>query len=321
MIIKDLLDRFELLYPSNHRLKDLRRSYTDKDLSSIFRLLNNEELRKAVMEENLHSIFRLIEDGASAEDLRKAVIEKNLYSLFRLVDQDELKKLVMDDNIWSLWKILDTEVHTNFVSALKHFASNDIEIDDDCFSRGQLQSKLWLINKLDQLNLDLGTVFLCAGWYGTLATMMFEKELNIEKIRSFDIDPSCVDIAERFNKPWVMEGWKFKATTKDILSIDYVKDVYTVAKSDGTTEHLSDEPTTIINTSCEHIENFSTWYNKIPKGKLVILQTNDYFEIADHVNCSTDLAAFEAQTPMTECLYSGVLELDKYNRYMRIGYR
>jgi hypothetical protein len=321
MNIKDLLDRFELLYPSNQNLKNLRRSYTDKDLSSIFKLLNNEELRKAVMEQNLHSIFRLIEDGLSAEDLRKAVIEKNLYSLFRLVDQDELKKLVMDDNIWSLWKLLDKEVDTNFVSALKHFASNDISIDDDCFSRGQLQSKLWLINKLDRLNLELGTVFLCAGWYGTLATMMFEKELNIEKIRSFDIDPSCVDIAERFNKPWVMEGWKFKATTKDILSIDYIKDSYTVTKSDGTLEQLSDEPTTIINTSCEHIENFSTWYNKIPKGKLVILQTNDYFEIEDHVNCSADLAAFETQTPMTECLYSGVLELNKYNRYMRIGYR
>lgn len=321
MIIKDLLDRFELLYPSNQNLKNLRRSYTDKDLSSIFKLLSNEELRKAVMEQNLHSIFRLIEEGAAADDLRKAVIEKNLYSLFRLVDQDELKKLIMDDNIWSLWKLLDEEIDTNFVSTLKHFASNDIQIDDDCFSRGQLQSKLWLIKQLTQLDLELGTVFLCAGWYGTLATMMFENNLNIEKIRSFDIDPSCVAIAERFNKPWVMDGWKFKATTKNILDIDYVKDVYTVTKSDGNTEQLSDSPNTVINTSCEHIENFNLWYSKIPKGTLVILQTNDYVEIEDHVNCSLDLAAFEAQTPMTECLYSGVLELNKYNRYMRIGYR
>jgi hypothetical protein len=100
-----------------------------------------------------------------------------------------------------------------------------------------------------------------------------------------------------------------------------VKDSYTVVKSDGTTEQLSDEPATIVNTSCEHIENFDTWYNKIPKGKLVILQTNDYVENEDHVNCSLDLPAFEAQTPMTTCLYSGELQLEKYTRYMRIGYR
>ena len=58
----ELLDRFELLYPTKSNLADLRRAYTDKDLSSIFRLMPNtvsgdiEELRKAVLEKNLHSI-------------------------------------------------------------------------------------------------------------------------------------------------------------------------------------------------------------------------------------------------------------------------
>jgi hypothetical protein len=346
MDIKDLLDRFELLYRGNQRLADLRRSYTDKDLSSIFRLVEDEELRKAVMEKNLHSIFRLlgnspviannIDDVRKAvmeqnlhsifrmidnDDLRKAVVEQNLHSIFRLVDSPELKKLVMDDNIWSLWKLLGEEVSTNFVPALKYFASNDITVDDDCFSRGQLRSKLWLIKELNELDLELGTVFLCAGWYATLATMMFENDLRITKIRSFDIDSSCEAIAERFNKPWEMAEWKFKAVTKNILDIDYTRDTYLVNKPDGTFCDLTDTPDTIINTSCEHIENFSAWYTKIPSGKLVILQTNNYFEIEDHVNCSQDLAAFEAQTPMLNCLYSGELTLDKYTRYMRIGYR
>ena len=35
----ELLDRFELLFPTNSKISDLRRAYTDKDLSSIFRLL------------------------------------------------------------------------------------------------------------------------------------------------------------------------------------------------------------------------------------------------------------------------------------------
>ena len=56
--IYELLDRFELLYPTNSKLSDLRRSYIDRDLSSIFRLLPNtvngdiEDLRKAVTEHN-----------------------------------------------------------------------------------------------------------------------------------------------------------------------------------------------------------------------------------------------------------------------------
>jgi hypothetical protein len=60
MQIKDYLDRFEILFPNNDKVKDYRRAYTDKDLSSIFRLVNNEDLRKSVMEENLYSIFRLV---------------------------------------------------------------------------------------------------------------------------------------------------------------------------------------------------------------------------------------------------------------------
>ncbi len=346
MEIKDLLDRFELLYPANENLKDLRRSYTDKDLSSIFRLVDNEELRKAVIEENLHSIFRLsqgctlldgsLEDFRKAviennlhsifrfinhEELRKAVIEKNLHSIFRLVDHDELKKLVLDDNIWSLWKLLSEETSTNFISSFKHFQMNNVVIDNDCFSRGQLQSKIWLVDELKKLNLELGTVFLCAGWYATLATMLFENNINLKKVRSFDIDATCASVAERFNKPWEMDEWKFKASTADINSLNYKKTAYTVKKPDGSDCELTDIPDTIINTSCEHIDNFSDWYDKIPEGKLVILQTNNYFEITDHVNCSQSLIDFEKQTPMGRCLFQGELDLAKYKRFMRIGYK
>jgi hypothetical protein len=95
--IKDMLDRFEILYPDNEKLKDYRRAYTDKDLSSIFRILDNEDLRKAVLEENLYSIFRLVKEmnGDSVEELRKAVTEKNLHSIFRLHPYDDLRNLVL----------------------------------------------------------------------------------------------------------------------------------------------------------------------------------------------------------------------------------
>ena len=271
-----ILDRFELLFPLNSKLADLRRAFIDKDL---------------------HSVFRLITDD----------------------NKDDLRKIILEDNKWSLWKILDSMVKTRFVQSLKSFEVNELAIDEDCLSQGQIKSKLWLLNELKKTKLDLGTIFICAGWYGTLATMLFESKINVDKIRSFDIDDSCRQIAETFNKPWVLEDWKFKPVTEDIHDIDFNSHTYTVTRANGTECPLTDSPDTIINTSCEHIVNFSQWYNQIPKGRLVVLQGNDYFELNEHVNCSADQDSFSEKSPMSNTLYLGTLDCGKYKRFMKIG--
>jgi hypothetical protein len=286
--IYELLDRFELLYPDNSQLSDLRRAYIDQDLNSIFRIVNDD-------------------------------------------NKDDLRKLVLENNSWKLWPLLDRFVDTQFSAAFKSFFVNNIVYDKDCFSRGQLQSKLWLVEELKKLNVDLGTVFLCAGWYGTLAVMLFESGIKVEKIRSFDIDPTTADVAEVFNKPWLEDNWRFKASTVDIMNFNWTS---VPAPSDGTIGNfyyntntvnkiiqMKDNPDTIINTSCEHIDNFTDWYNKIPRSKLVILQGNNYFEIKEHVNCSKDLLDFSSKSPMTTVLYEGELQLPKYKRFMKIGFK
>jgi hypothetical protein len=317
----ELLDRFELLYPTNTNLSDLRRTYIDYDLSSLFRLTNaDEELRKAIIEQNLHSIFRIV-DNYDTEEIRKAVIEQNLHSIFRLINDEDLRKLVLEDNTWKLWPILDRYVNTQFTAAFKNLFVNNTKICNDCFSRGQLQSKLWLVDELKNCDVDLGTVFLCAGWYATLATMLFESDIRVDKVRSFDIDPRCVPIAKVFNKPWVMEDWKFQASTQDIKDIDYNIHTFMVNRADGSDCQLIESPDTIINTSCEHIENFIEWYDKIPNGKLVVLQSNNFFEVEEHVNCVGSIEEFSVKAPMDNILYSGELDLPKYRRFMLIGYK
>jgi hypothetical protein len=300
----ELLDRFELLYPANSKLADLRRAYIDQDLSSVFRLLSGKV-------------------NGDIEELRKAVIEQNLHSIFRLTDDEDLRKLILEDNTWKLWPVLERYTTTQFVAAFKSFFINNTKYDKDCFSRGQLQSKLWLVEELKQLNVDLGTVFLCAGWYATLATMLFEKEFKINKIRSFDIDPSCVDIAETFNKPWFMDQWRFKSITQNIMDIDYSEHTWqSWSNANNRMSYLiTDIPDTIINTSCEHLSDFKGWYNKIPLGKLVIIQANDYHEIEEHINTYNTIGEFSASAPMTTTLYEGELELLKYKRFMKIGYK
>ena len=161
---------------------------------------------------------------------------------------------------------------------------------------------------------------LCAGWYGTLATMLFEsKKIHLDKIRSFDIDPTCWQIAESINKPWVMNEWQFKSTTQDIHDINFSEHTYSTLRSNGTERELFDSPNTIINTSCEHIENWSDWWNKIPKGKMCILQSNNYTDLAEHINCVKNTDHFKSIAPMTTNLYEGDLNLGKYIRYMIIG--
>ena len=330
--IVDLLDRFEYMYDG---LSDVRRLYNDNDISSVFKIADNEELRKAVMEKNIHSIFRLVN---ASEDLRKAIIEKNLHSIFRVTNADvDLRKAVLEQNFYSmarllpeaadefkllhddqnaLWRVLEKYTNSLFVPALKKL--QNANIDMDCFSRGQIQSKKWLVDKLKELDLDLGTVFICAGWYATIVPMFSEADIKFDKIRSFDIDDSVWKIAETFNQH-LKDDWKFKAQTKDIMDINYIVDNYTTVKGNGDIENCKDSPSTIINTSCEHIENFDEWFAKIPNGKLIILQSNNFFEVDEHVNCVNDSLHFEQMAPFSDVYFAGELPLEKYTRYMRIG--
>ena len=153
--------------------------------------------------------------------------------------------------------------------------------------------------------------------------MLFESKIKVDKIRSFDIDDTCVDIAETFNKPWFVDKWRFKSITQDIMDINYNEHVwqYWSNANNRMSYHITDIPNTIINTSCEHIQNFAKWYYNIPEGKLLILQTNNYFDLPDHVNCSKTLKSYSNETPMSKVLYEGKLDLEKYTMYMRIGYK
>jgi hypothetical protein len=200
---------------------------------------------------------------------------------------------------------------------LDNFPYSEVPMQD-AFSLGQLKSKLWLIENLPD---NLGTVFICAGWYGTLAALMFERARNkFDKIRSFDIDQTCAPIADTMNRPWVMDGWQFKASTLDILEMNFPTN-YTTYRANGTSLELTEMPDTIINTSCEHIEDFDKWYSFIPTGKLVILQSNDFYEVEEHVNCVANLDEFKLLAPMSTLIYADKLELEKYSRYMLVGYK
>lgn len=166
----------------------------------------------------------------------------------------------------------------------------------DMFSSGQLKSKEWLLNELyDIEHVHRKKIIIAGAWFGTLG-MMMKRTFPLNEITMLDIDPRCEQFIGRmiYNKP------DMKCVTKDMFNHQYTEDI-------------------IINTSCEHIQNLQDWLKLIPKGRIVVLQSNNYDKLPEHVSCVHSTTEFERQTGLSNIKYSGQLLLQNYIRYMVIA--
>jgi hypothetical protein len=200
-------------------------------------------------------------------------------------------------------------------------AASDTDFDViDAFSKGQLDSKNWLLTELRKLNVDLGNVWTLCGWVGTLAYLMANGTHNLvyNHVRSFDIDSRCTPLAEILNKSSVIDNWRFKASTLDVNTINYTNFKFPTFKSNGAVQYIQETANTVINTSCDHMDK-NTWWERIPDNVLVVLQNNNFVEKDEHVNIVRSLEEFERKYPMQTILYKGQLDCGLYTRYMLIG--
>jgi hypothetical protein len=193
----------------------------------------------------------------------------------------------------------------------------------DAFSQGQLASKTWLLTTVESLGLEIKNVWTLCGWIGTLGYLMLAKQhsINLLSVRSFDIDDRCAALADTLNKSAVKNKWMFKAFTKDINELDYDAFEWSVwsTVNNRMSYPITDSADTIINTSCDHMGSNNAWWDKIPPGRLVILQNNDWFENDQHNNSAADLNEFTRMYPMSELLFAGELDCTLYTRFMLIG--
>ncbi len=178
-------------------------------------------------------------------------------------------------------------------------------------NRNQTTSKKWLIESLHGAlgRQNLGTIYILGGWYGVLAAMLLhDARFDVERIISIDIDPACEDVARSLN---CAHGDRFAAITADMNGLSYDGDDL------GAAGVVS--PDLIINTSCEHLEKFGDWYGTVPAGRLLVLQSNNYYGVDGHVGCVDDLTGFKRQAPMAEVIFEGERAMEKYTRFMLIG--
>jgi hypothetical protein len=348
-VINAIVDDTEAL----HALRNICSS-SEVNIPVLFRVINAIDGNKAALNalQNVcdssnfvkiqtELLFKLIinldskdEEVLSAiKNLVSTSTEPDMFLLFKVLQAIDTENTsiatlksatLFKTNILKLAHKLTEEKYTIPLNLKNMVTSFEGEVLTDSFSRGQLRSKIWISDTINDLSIDLGDmVYVCAGWYGVLPAILFERN-KVKTIRSFDIDPSCALPAETLNRSYAQNDWQFKASTMDVNNLIYTGEfMYETLKYNGDKEMITDgAPTCVINTSCEHIDDFDDWWNNIPTGMVVIMQNNDFDDEDEHDHADNTVSSLEEWSKrlhVSETLYEGTLALDKYNRYMVIG--
>lgn len=164
-----------------------------------------------------------------------------------------------------------------------------------------LKSKLWICKSLDLLNkTEFSTVYILGSWYGNMGFVLSKCNIKFKKIINVDL-----------NKKWLMFSHKLLNTlginvqsmNKDANRLSYKQ---------------ADKNSLIINTSINEIKG-KEWFDHIPKGTLVILQSRNN---ADNIKYET-LQDFDRDFFLSETLILDQLTLKdpetQYQRFMKIG--
>ena len=78
----------------------------------------------------------------------------------------------------------------------------------------------------------------------------------------------------------------------------------------------------ILCTSCEHIEQnlLNEFIGRRRKDdSIVILQSNNYTKLTEHINCVEDEDEFESKLKLKMTHFKGNLQCDGFKRFMIIG--
>jgi hypothetical protein len=199
----------------------------------------------------------------------------------------------------------------------------------DAMSRSQIRSKIWLIEELDKVRLQLTdtayyNVLVMAGWFGQLRSI-YDKKLTYRKMRFLDLDKSACETSDYIFNLSSLENYKVKSVCADIGNLvlhknGYEWDVENFKENSKFTEKFL--PDLIINTSAEHMTE--EWYHQIrfkqlESNPIVAIQSNNMFDGEGHINCVHSIDHMKKKFPMKEILFEGELQLKGYKRVMLIG--
>jgi hypothetical protein len=182
------------------------------------------------------------------------------------------------------------------------------------FYHGPIISKIWLCENLEKIMDDLlytsPSINIIGCWQNVLAFMMQVRRPDYyTRIDGFDLDKISIDASDRICDAWNFEKSKVYNHHVDFYTLTFEFEANTV----------------FINCSVDQFKN-KTWFDQIPIGSLVAIQTTDVVDekpLWEITQQCKDLDTFIASYPMTKLLFSGTKSIEythlKYDRFMLIG--
>ena len=176
----------------------------------------------------------------------------------------------------------------------------------DSLNSSQLQSKLWLIEELNCLEIKPTNVCLIAGWYAQyVVPLLLDTFSSIQLIENFEIDKDIREMTYRFNKRFKDED-KYRVVIKNIMFKELSKE---------------QDFDLVINCACEHM--FPMWkFREINEEQdpVYVLQSSDDDTHEDHINCIQSADELIEQARILDVIYSGSIKLHNgTTRFMVIG--
>ena len=188
----------------------------------------------------------------------------------------------------------------------------------DSMNASQLESKLWLVETLKQLDIEPKRVALLAGWFGQyIVPLMFDTSPKCEWIENFEIDHDVSPLSYKFNKRYKDEN-RYKINMRNVM-IKPLK----FRENPNTPIPRDDIYDIIINCACEHMYpmwKFRELNNAVQRNPLLVLQSSNDDQHEDHINCVESEEELIDQARIKHVLYSGSKILsNKSKRFMVIG--
>jgi len=182
------------------------------------------------------------------------------------------------------------------------------------FLSNQINCKIWLIDELVNIlerkkdHFIVKRVTVLGSWYGNIIVpLLIDNIPTLQEIDLIDMDEDALAISRKFLGHY---DFKINYMHKDI-NFEEFEDHYT---------------NVVINTSCEHMVPMDSITFHHDDQVIYALQSNDMFNIREHVNCVKNETELATQANLSTTYYMSHKKLmgEKgmpYNRFMVIGKR
>lgn len=191
----------------------------------------------------------------------------------------------------------------------------------DAYSRGQVNSKIWLSQELVKVKNRFEMIHVHAGWYGQIRYYLDAANVSYDKMRIFDIDADALEVSDKIFNNDKIKDFEIKSASVDITDPTWLYRTGCEYNVSLTTKEKT-VPDLVVNTSAEHFDE--DWYHKFvirseSYDPLFVIQTNNLFDVEEHVNCVHSVDEMLIKFPMSRIEYAGEKELYGYKRFMMIG--